>query len=89
MPTATLSECIQAAGIAQSRLADKGKKKAKVNDHKIAVGVEDERIKSHIIEELSTYQNVSQGDGKLMATQKEDVKLLKNLKTKTLKYSWI
>lgn len=30
--SATVSECIQAAGIAQSRLADKGKKKAKVND---------------------------------------------------------
>lgn len=45
-----------------------------VNDHKIAVRVEDARIKSHIIEELSNYQDVSSGDGKRMATQKEDVK---------------
>ncbi len=32
LAAATLSECTQAAGIAQSRIADKGEKKAKVND---------------------------------------------------------
>lgn len=47
---------------------------ALVNEHKMAVTVQDEHIKSQIIEELSTYQDVSQGDGKRMATQKEDVK---------------
>lgn len=47
-----------------------------VNDHQIAIKTEDARIKSHIIEELSTYQDASQGDGKRMATQKEDVKAI-------------
>lgn len=45
----------------------------KVNNHEIAsraVG----RQKEVIIEELSTYQDASQGDGKRMATMKEDVK---------------
>ena len=46
----------------------------RVNDHTIAVRIDDQRIKSAIIEELSSYQDVSQGDGKRMATQKEDVK---------------
>lgn len=45
-----------------------------VNEHQMAVHIEDVRIKSHIIEELSNYQDVSQGDGKLMATQKDDIK---------------
>ena len=45
-----------------------------VNNHSIAVKVEDVKIKSYIIEELSNYQDVSQGDGKRMATMKEDVK---------------
>lgn len=45
-----------------------------VNNHKMAVRTTDERIKSQIIEELSNYQDVSAGDGKRMATQKEDVK---------------
>lgn len=45
-----------------------------VNDHKVAVKSEDVRIRSQIIEELSNYQDVSQGDGKRMATQKEDIK---------------
>jgi hypothetical protein len=45
-----------------------------VNDHKVGVSVKDVRIQSNIIEELSNYQDVSQGDGKRMATQKEDVK---------------
>src|SRR3990167_11542133 len=49
---------------------------ALVNDHKIAVKVEDQRIKSHIIEELSTYQDASVGDGKKMAMQKDDVKAI-------------
>ncbi len=47
-----------------------------VNEHKMAIRVEDQRIKSNIIEELSTYQDVSQGDGKRMATMKEDVKAI-------------
>lgn len=46
-----------------------------VNEHQVAVRTEDGRIKSHIIEELSTYQDASVGDGKRMATMKEDVKL--------------
>lgn len=46
-----------------------------VNEHKIAVRVQDVRIKEHIIEELSVYQDASTGDGKRMATMKEDVKL--------------
>lgn len=46
-----------------------------VNDHNIAIRCEDQRLKSHIIEELSNYQDASQGDGKRMATMKEDVKL--------------
>jgi hypothetical protein len=45
-----------------------------VNEHKVAIIGGDQRIKSHIIEELSTYQDASKGDGKRMATQKEDVK---------------
>lgn len=47
-----------------------------VNDHKAAIRTDDQRIKSHIIEELSSYQDASPGDGKRMATQKEDVKAL-------------
>ena len=47
-----------------------------VNDHKLAVKVDDQRIKSAIIEELSTYQDASAGDGKRMVTMKEDVKEL-------------
>lgn len=47
-----------------------------VNDHKIACKVDDVRIKEKIIEELATYQDVSQGDGKRMATMKEDIKAL-------------
>lgn len=45
-----------------------------VNDHKIAVKTKDELVRSHIIEELSNYQDASQGDGKRMATQKDDIK---------------
>lgn len=47
-----------------------------VNDHKIACHISDVRIKEQIIEELATYQDVSVGDGKRMATAKEDVKEL-------------
>lgn len=46
-----------------------------VNNHKVAsrvTGVD----KEYIIEELSTYQDASKGDGKRMATQKDDVKAL-------------
>lgn len=46
------------------------------NEHKIAIRTEDTRIKSHIIEELATYQDASKGDGKTMATQKEDIKAI-------------
>lgn len=45
-----------------------------VNNHKIASKVTG-RQKEAIIEELSTYQDASKGDGKRMATQKEDVKV--------------
>ena len=45
-----------------------------VNDHKVAVRTEDVRLRSQIIEELSNYQDVSQGDGKRMATMKDDLK---------------
>lgn len=45
-----------------------------INNHKMASKVTG-RDKEAIIEELSTYQDASQGDGKRMATQKEDVKI--------------
>ncbi len=44
-----------------------------VNNHKIASKCTG-RDKENIIEELATYQDASAGDGKRMATQKEDVK---------------
>ncbi len=44
-----------------------------VNNHKIASRVTG-RQKEVIIEELSQYQDVSTGDGRRMATQKEDIK---------------
>ncbi len=44
-----------------------------VNNHKIASRVTG-RQKEVVIEELSAYQDASQGDGKRMATQKEDIK---------------
>jgi len=47
-----------------------------VNNHNIAVRVEDVRVKEAIIEELSLYQDASTGDGKRMPTMKEDVKAL-------------
>ena len=47
-----------------------------VNNHKIACKISDVRIKERIIEELALYQDASQGDGKRMATQKEDIKAL-------------
>lgn len=46
-----------------------------VNDHKIACRI-DGRSKESIIEELSLYQDASQGDGKVQATAKEDIKAL-------------
>lgn len=45
-----------------------------VNNHKISVKIDDVRIKEAIIEELSHYQDVSKGDGKRMATTKDDIK---------------
>ena len=47
-----------------------------VNDHKMSVKVEDLRVKERIIEELALHQDASTGDGKRMATQKEDIKAL-------------
>lgn len=44
-----------------------------VNNHKIASKVTG-KFKEVIIEELAAYQDASQGDGKRMATQKDDVK---------------
>lgn len=46
-----------------------------VNTHKIASKVTGQ-AKEDLIEELSVYQDASKGDGKRMATQKEDVKAL-------------
>lgn len=46
-----------------------------VNNHKIASKVTG-RMKEAVIEELSTYQDASTGDGKRMATMKEDVKAI-------------
>jgi hypothetical protein len=51
LSVATLSECIQAAGIAQSRLAERGKKKAKVNDRKIAMHLKKVTGKQSMIQE--------------------------------------
>ncbi len=45
-----------------------------VNNHKIAIKIADVRIKEAIIEELSNYQDISKGDGKRLATLKEDIK---------------
>ena len=45
----------------------------KVNNHEIASRI-DGRFKEYIIEELSTYQDASKGDGKRMAMTKQDVK---------------
>lgn len=45
-----------------------------VNNHKVAIKTEDTKVKEAIIEELATYQDVSKGDGKRLATMKEDVK---------------
>jgi len=47
-----------------------------VNDHQIACRVSDVRVKERIIEELALYQDASTGDGKRMATQKEDIREL-------------
>jgi hypothetical protein len=47
-----------------------------VNNHKIAARITDTRIKEHLIEELSTYQDASKGDGKRLATMKEDIREL-------------
>lgn len=44
-----------------------------VNNHKIASRVEG-KDKENIIEELTAYQDASQGDGKRFATPKEDIK---------------
>ena len=55
MPAATLSECIQAAGIAQSRLADKVKKKAKVNDRIVAMHLKKVDGKQSMIQEIRNY----------------------------------
>lgn len=46
-----------------------------VNNHKIASLVQG-RDKENIIEELSVYQDASNGDGKRQATSKEDIKAL-------------
>ena len=45
-----------------------------VNNHQIAARIEDETMKSKIIDELFMYQNVSQDDKKREATSKEDLK---------------
>ena len=47
-----------------------------VNNHEIACRISDVRLKEHIIEELALYQDISTGDGKRMATQKEDIRAM-------------
>jgi hypothetical protein len=47
-----------------------------VNNHQVAVRIDDIRIKEMIIEELALYQDASVGDGKRMPTMKEDIKAL-------------
>jgi hypothetical protein len=47
----------------------------KINNHEIASKITGQ-FKEIIIEELATYQDASTGDGKRMATQKEDVKAI-------------
>lgn len=47
-----------------------------VNEHEIAVKIDDVRIREAIIEELALYQDASKGDGKRMPTQKDDIKSL-------------
>lgn len=51
IPAATQSEKLQAAGIAQSRIANKGKKMAKVNDRKIAMHLKKVAGKESMIQE--------------------------------------
>jgi len=46
----------------------------KVNNHLMSVKTEDVHVKEAIIEELATYQDVSKGDGKRLATMKDDVR---------------
>lgn len=47
-----------------------------VNNHFLSCTVKSVTIKERIIEELSQYQDVGTGDGKRMATKKEDIKEL-------------
>lgn len=47
-----------------------------INNHELAVSIEDVRVKEAIIEELALYQDASKGDGKRMPTQKDDIKAL-------------
>ena len=47
-----------------------------VNNHEIAVADIGVKAKEAIIEELALYQDASKGDGKRMATQKDDIKSL-------------
>ena len=47
-----------------------------INNHKIGVSVDNLKLKENIIEELGLYQDVSDGDGKRMATKKDDIKAL-------------
>lgn len=46
------------------------------NAHKVRVSVEDEKVKSAIIDELSLYQEIAGTDSKRFVTTKEDVKEL-------------
>ena len=47
-----------------------------VNNHEVAVKMDDVRMREAIIEELALYQDASKGDGKRMPTQKDDIKAL-------------
>lgn len=60
--TTAPSECIQAAGIAQSRLAHKGKKKAKVNDCIEAMHLKKVAGKQSMIQETKFLINATEWD---------------------------
>src|SRR3990167_1718714 len=52
------------------------------NNHKIAIKVQDVRIKEKIIEELALYQEVGKGDGKRAATSTDDIKAIDRKSTR-------
>ncbi len=57
-----MSECIQASGIAQSQLADRGKKEAKVNDRIVAMHLKRVTGKQSMIQEQKFLIGVTDHD---------------------------